>query len=76
MSLLLSACPLQIWDAQRQFILLCDIPYRLCCTETLLLSLSYVFHGLLCGITYNGKASKLHCAIEREDCTANKRLKQ
>ena len=26
------------------------------------------FVSLLCGITYNGKAAKTHCGVERDDC--------
>ena len=33
-----------------------------------------LFHGLLCGITYNGKAAKIYCAVERNDCAATKLL--
>ena len=34
-----------------------------------------MFHSLLCGITYNGTAAKIHCAVERDYCAAIKRLK-
>ena len=33
-----------------------------------------LFHGLLCGINYNGKAAKIHCAVERGDCATIKHL--
>ena len=33
-----------------------------------------MFHGLLCGITYNGKAAKTYCVVERCNCAAIKRL--
>ena len=32
------------------------------------------FHGLLCSVTYKGKAAKTYCAVERDDCAAIKRL--